>query len=80
MYTLFMLLQPAERRRDHNFIKILLLTIGSSQTDWTIFAVPSFHRIHHGIKLNARLRKGNRRDPGNDLLVIGRYEAVVCTN
>ena len=78
MYTVFMLLQPAQRRRDHNIIKILLLAVGSSQTDWTSFADPSFHRIHHGVKLDVRLRKRNRRNPGNDLLVIGRYEAVVC--
>ena len=78
MYTLFMVLQPAQRHRDHNVVKILLLPIGSSQTDWTVFADPSFHRIHHGVKLNVRLRKRNRRNPGNNPLVIGRYEAVVC--
>ena len=78
MYTLFMLFQPAQRRRDHNIIKILLLAIGSSQTDGMSFADPSFHRTHHGVKLNVRLRKRNRGNPGNDSLVIGWYEAVVC--
>ena len=78
MYALFMLLQPAQRRRDHNVIKVLLFAVGSSQTDWTSFADPSFHKIHHRLQLNVRLCKRNRRNPGNDPLVIGRYEAVVC--
>ena len=80
MYTFFMLLQPAQRRRDHNVIKVLLFAVRSSQTDWTRFADPSFHRIHHGVKLDLRLRKRNRRNPGNDPLVIGWYEAVVYRN
>ena len=78
MYTLFMLLQPAQRRGDHNIIKVLLFAVGSSQTDGTRFADPSFHRIHHGVKSNMRLRKRNRRNPRNDPLVIGWYEAVIC--
>ena len=78
MYTLFVLLQPAKRRRDHNVVETLLLAIGSSQTDHTGFADLSSHRDHHGVKLNVRLRKRNRRDAGHDPLVVGRYEAVLC--
>lgn len=74
----FVLLQPAQRRRDHNVVEVLLLTIGSSQTDRTIPTYPSFHRFHHSVELNVRLCKRNRRDPGHNLLVVGGYEAVVC--
>ena len=33
MYTFFVLLQPAQRRRDYNVVEELLLAIRSSQTD-----------------------------------------------
>ena len=80
MYTFFVLLQPAQRRRDHDIIKILLLTIRSSQTDLPGFADSTFHRNHHGVELNVCLRKRDRRDLGNYLLVVGWYEAVICRN
>ena len=78
MYALFVLLQPAQRRRDHDIVKVLLLAIRSSQTDWTRSFCLSFHRSHHGVELEVRLGKRNRRDSGNNLLVVRWDEAVVC--
>ena len=78
MYAIFVPLQPAQRRRDHNVIKILLLAFGSSQTNWTRSAYLSFDRKHYGVELDMRLCKRNRRDPGDNLLVVGWYEVVVC--
>ena len=80
MYALLVLLQPAQWRREPDVVKILRFAIGSSQTDWTRFADPSFHRSHHCVELNVRLRKRKRGDPGNDALVVGWYEAVLCRN
>lgn len=80
MYTLFVLLQPAQRRRDHDVFKVLLPAIGSSHTDGTRSACLGFHRNHDCLELNVRLCKRNRRDTGKDLLVVRWYEAVVCRN
>ena len=80
MYTLFVLLQPAQRRRDHDVFKVLLPAIGSSHTDWTRSASLGFHRNHDSLELNMRLCKRNRRHSGKDLLVVRWYEAVVCRN
>ena len=77
MYTILMLLQPAQRHRDDDIVKILLLTIGSGNTNQTRFANQCFHRDHHGVKLEVCLCKRNRRDPGDYPLVTGWYEAVV---
>lgn len=77
-YALFVLLQPAQRRRDYKVVKILLSVIGSGQTDWTGSACLSFHRDHHCVELEVRFCEGKRRDSGNDLLVVRGYEAVVC--
>lgn len=78
MYALFVLLQPAQRRRDYNVVKILPSAIGSSHTDWTRSAYLSFHRDHHCVELEVRLCEGNRRNSVNNLLVVRGYEAVVC--
>lgn len=78
MYTRFVLLQPAQRGRDHDVIKILFSAIQSSQTDRTRCAEPSLYRNHDGAELNVRLGKRKCRDPGSDLLIVGWYEAVVC--
>ena len=82
MYALFVLFQPAQRRRDHDVVKVLLLALGSSQTDRTSSAYLSFpfHTNYHSVELEMRLCKRNRRDSGNDLLVVRGYEAVVCRN
>ena len=80
MYTLFVLLQPAQRRRHHDVLKVLLPAIGSSHTDWTRSACLGFHRDHDRLELNVRLCKRNGRHSGKDLLVIRWYEAVVCRN
>lgn len=80
MYTRFVLLQPAQRRRDHDVVKILFSAIRSSQTDWTRLADTSLYRNHDGAELNVRLGKRNRGNPGSDLLIVGWYEAVVCKN
>lgn len=80
MYTRFVLLQPAQRRRDHDVVKTLFSTVRSNQTDWTRFADQSLYRNHDGAELNVRLGKRNCSDPGSDLLIVGWYEAVICKN
>ena len=80
MYTCFVLLQPAQRRRDHDVVKILFPAIRSSQTDWTRLAGPSLYRNHDGAELNVRLGKRNCGNSGSDFLIVGWYEAVVCEN
>ena len=80
MYALLVLFQPAQRRRDHDVVKVLFLTLRSSQTDLTRFAVSGLYRLHHSVELDVRLGERNSGYLGNDLLVVGWYEAVVCRN
>ena len=80
MYTLFVLLQPTQRRRDHDVFKVLLTAIGCSHTDWTRSARLGFHRNHDSLELKVRLGKRKSRHSGKNLLVVRWYEAVVYRN
>ena len=77
-YALLVLFQPTQGRRNHNTVKVLLFATSCSDADRGMFISPSFHEFHYSIELKVRLCKRYRRDPRQDLLVIGWDEAIVC--
>lgn len=80
MYARFVVLHPPQRRRDHDLVKVLPLSIGSCQADRTRPTCSVFHVFHYSLHSQLRSFKRDPGDLGKDLLVVGRDKAVVYRN